>query len=32
MLDFMLLQMLGLAVVFFFPPIATWLPTKLFGP
>lgn len=32
MVDFMLLQMVGLAVVFFFPPIATWLPTKLFGP
>jgi len=29
---FMLLQMVGLAIVFFFPQTALWLPTKLFGP
>ncbi len=31
MFDFMLLQMAGLAVVFFFPETALWLPEKLFG-
>jgi tripartite ATP-independent transporter DctM subunit len=31
MFDFMLLQMVGLAVVFFFPETALWLPEKLFG-
>lgn len=31
MVDFMLLQMIGLAIVFFFPPIALWLPEVLFG-
>ncbi|HEX6298099.1 MAG TPA: TRAP transporter large permease subunit [Burkholderiales bacterium] len=31
MFDFMLLQMLGLAIVFFFPETALWLPEKLFG-
>jgi tripartite ATP-independent transporter DctM subunit len=31
MLDFMLLQMLGLLIVFFFPQVALWLPEKLFG-
>ena len=31
MFDFMLLQMLGLAIVFFFPETALWLPDKLFG-
>jgi tripartite ATP-independent transporter DctM subunit len=31
MMDFMLLQMLGLLIVFFFPQIALWLPEKLFG-
>jgi TRAP-type mannitol/chloroaromatic compound transport system permease large subunit len=28
---FMLLQMVGLAIVFFFPQTALWLPEKLFG-
>ena len=32
MFDFMLLQLIGLLVVFFFPQIALWLPEKLFGP
>jgi tripartite ATP-independent transporter DctM subunit len=32
MVDFMLLQLIGLLIVFFFPPIALWLPEKLFGP
>ena len=32
MVDFMVLQMIGLAVVFMFPQIALWLPEKLFGP
>jgi tripartite ATP-independent transporter DctM subunit len=32
MFDFMCLQVLGLALVFTFPAIALWLPTKLFGP
>ena len=32
MVDFMLLQLVGLAIVFFFPQIALWLPEKLFGP
>jgi tripartite ATP-independent transporter DctM subunit len=32
MLDFMVLQLIGLAIVFFFPPIALWLPNLLFGP
>ena len=31
MFDFMLLQMLGLAIVFIFPETALWLPEKLFG-
>ncbi|MCK6453872.1 MAG: TRAP transporter large permease subunit [Alphaproteobacteria bacterium] len=31
MVDFMILQMIGLAIVFLFPPIALWLPTVLFG-
>ncbi len=31
MVDFMILQMIGLAIVFFYPPIALWLPTVLFG-
>ena len=31
MFDFMILQMIGLAIVFFYPPIALWLPTVLFG-
>ncbi|MBI2217222.1 MAG: TRAP transporter large permease subunit [Candidatus Rokubacteria bacterium] len=30
MFDFMLLQMIGLAVVFFFPQVALWLPAVLF--
>jgi tripartite ATP-independent transporter DctM subunit len=30
MFDFMLLQMIGLALVFFFPAVALWLPTLLF--
>jgi tripartite ATP-independent transporter DctM subunit len=32
MVDFMLLQLVGLLIVFFYPQIALWLPTKLFGP
>lgn len=32
MVDFMLLQVVGLLIVFFYPPIALWLPTVLFGP
>jgi tripartite ATP-independent transporter DctM subunit len=32
MADFMVLQMIGLAVVFLFPQVALWLPTVLFGP
>ena len=31
MADFMVLQMVGLALVFFFPQIALWLPEVLFG-
>jgi tripartite ATP-independent transporter DctM subunit len=31
MFDFMILQLIGLLVVFFFPPIALWLPEALFG-
>ena len=31
MFDFMLLQLVGLAVVFFWPETALWLPEKLFG-
>ncbi|MGH7403971.1 MAG: TRAP transporter large permease [Candidatus Rokuibacteriota bacterium] len=31
MVDFMLLQMVGLALLFFFPQIALWLPNLLFG-
>ncbi|MFQ5946549.1 MAG: TRAP transporter large permease subunit [Anaerolineae bacterium] len=31
MLDFMLLQVLALAIVFFFPEVALWLPKLLFG-
>jgi tripartite ATP-independent transporter DctM subunit len=31
MLDFMVLQLVGLAIVFFFPQTALWLPEKLFG-
>ncbi len=31
MLDFMLLQVVGLAIVFFFPQVALWLPKVLFG-
>jgi tripartite ATP-independent transporter DctM subunit len=31
MVDFMLLQMIGLALVFFFPQVALWLPSVLFG-
>ena len=30
MFDFMLLQVIGLAAVFFFPQVALWLPTVLF--
>jgi len=30
MIDFMILQMIGLTLVFFFPKIATWLPGLLF--
>jgi tripartite ATP-independent transporter DctM subunit len=32
MLDFMILQVIGLAVVFMFPQVALWLPELLFGP
>ncbi len=31
MVDFMLLQVVGLAIVFFFPQVALWLPKVLFG-
>jgi tripartite ATP-independent transporter DctM subunit len=31
MFDFMVLQLIGLAVVFFFPDVALWLPRVLFG-
>lgn len=31
MVDFMILQMIGLGLVFFFPKIATWLPGLLFS-
>ena len=31
MMQFMILQMVGLAIVFFFPQIALWLPEVLFG-
>jgi tripartite ATP-independent transporter DctM subunit len=31
MFDFMLLQLIGLAIVFFIPETALWLPEKLFG-
>jgi len=31
MVDFMILQMIGLALVFFFPQIALWLPNLLYG-
>jgi tripartite ATP-independent transporter DctM subunit len=31
MLDFMVLQVIGLLIVFFFPQIALWLPNLLFG-
>jgi tripartite ATP-independent transporter DctM subunit len=31
MFDFMLLQMLGLALLFFFPQIALWLPNLIYG-
>jgi tripartite ATP-independent transporter DctM subunit len=31
MFDFMMLQLVGLAIVFFFPQTALWLPEKLFG-
>lgn len=31
MIDFMILQMIGLGLIFFFPKIATWLPNVLFG-
>jgi tripartite ATP-independent transporter DctM subunit len=30
MFDFMVLQMIGLAIVFFYPQVALWLPTLLF--
>ena len=30
MMDFMVLQVLGLAIVFFFPETALWLPRLLF--
>jgi tripartite ATP-independent transporter DctM subunit len=32
MFDFMLLQVIGLAIVFFWPQLALWLPAVLFGP
>jgi tripartite ATP-independent transporter DctM subunit len=32
MLQFMVLQVIGLLIVIFFPEIALWLPNKLFGP
>jgi tripartite ATP-independent transporter DctM subunit len=31
MVDFMILQMIGLALVFFFPQIALWLPNLIYG-
>ena len=31
MFDFMILQVIGLALVFFFPQVALWLPGVLFG-
>jgi TRAP-type mannitol/chloroaromatic compound transport system permease large subunit len=31
MLDFMLLQVIGLIIVFMFPQVALWLPEVLFG-
>ena len=31
MFDFMILQVIGLAAVFFFPDVALWLPRVLFG-
>jgi TRAP-type mannitol/chloroaromatic compound transport system permease large subunit len=31
MVDFMLLQLVGLLIVFFFPQVALWLPNLLFG-
>ncbi len=31
MVDFTILQLIGLLIVFFFPQIALWLPEKLFG-
>ena len=31
MMDFMILQMIGLVIVFMYPPIALWLPEALFG-
>ncbi len=31
MVDFMVLQLIGLAIVFMFPQVALWLPTVLFG-
>jgi tripartite ATP-independent transporter DctM subunit len=31
MLDFMLLQVIGLLIVFLFPQVALWLPERLFG-
>jgi len=31
MFAFMALQMIGLAIVFFFPQVALWLPNLLFG-
>jgi TRAP-type mannitol/chloroaromatic compound transport system permease large subunit len=31
MMEFMILQMIGLALVFFFPGIALWLPRLLLG-
>jgi tripartite ATP-independent transporter DctM subunit len=32
MAEFMVLQVIGLAVLFFFPDVALWLPRVLFGP
>ncbi len=31
MMQFMVLQLLGLAIVFFIPAIVTWLPRYLYG-
>lgn len=31
MIEFMILQVVGLVVVLLYPPIALWLPTRLFG-